>query len=49
MSPALEIRLLDTMTSSRLLLISKTLGHKLKALDAMNSSGLRVEMNDSGS
>ena len=37
------------MTSSRLLLIWKTLGHKLKALDAMNSSGLRVEMNDSGS
>ena len=37
------------MTSWRLLLIWKTLGHQLKALDAMNNLGLRVEMNDSGS
>ena len=37
------------MTSSRLLLIWKALGHKLKALDAMNNLGLRVEMNDSRS
>ena len=37
------------MTNSRLLLIWKTLGHQLKTLDAMNSFGIGVEMNDSGS
>ena len=38
---------LDTMTSTRLLLIWKTLGHQLKALASMNNLGLGVEMNDS--
>ena len=47
-TPAFHLKRLDTMTILRLLLIWKTLGHQLKALDAMNSLGLRIEMNNSG-
>ena len=49
MTLALTLKPLNTMTRLRLLLIWKTLGHQVKALDAMNNSGLGVEMNDSKS
>ena len=43
MTPAPKLKPLDTMISSKLSLISKTLGLVVKALDAMNNSRLGLK------
>ena len=43
MTSAYELKPLDIMTSFKLLLTRKNLGFEVKALEAMNSSGLGLK------